>query len=281
MHLKTGSLDKYPYISYNDYKTEALKFQSDNSTDLIWNTKCSLRCKINNQEIVIPSNSIILLDRGSSFSCKDDNLVQVKILRFNTEIFSDSLVFICGFINTSARENLKNNTILLFENEQIPVIENIFLTIEQILKERSSLNIKKMKAAIFKLLQNALKDKFANDARYINRFGEILNSQFSILHNVSGYALQLNMAPKNLLRKFQKQGLKNPSEIIKEKLLLEIKEMIIYTDKSIREICFEIGFYDPAYFSRFFKKHVGVTAQCFRRHYASGLSEVEMENSTM
>jgi AraC-like DNA-binding protein len=75
------------------------------------------------------------------------------------------------------------------------------------------------------------------------------------------------MEPKNLLRKFQKHGLKNPSEIIKEKLLLEIKRMIIYTKKSMRDICFEIGFYDPAYFSRFFKKHVGITPKNYRKQY--------------
>ena len=69
--------------------------------------------------------------------------------------------------------------------------------------------------------------------------------------------------------------------IEKEKLLLEIKKSLIYSNKSMREICFEMGFYDPAYFSRFFKKHIDITALCFRNQYVKKLDSVELENSTI
>jgi AraC-like DNA-binding protein len=271
MQLTTESLAHYPYINYVDFKSEAFELISNDSADLIWNSKCSLKCKINNLEMVIPSNSIILLDKGNSFSYKSNDLAQVKILRFNAEVFSSPIIFTCGFINTLVKKKPKSPLILFFKNEQIPIIEDIFINIEQILKEDFTLDIEQLKAEVRELLQGALQDKFEHDAYYINRFGEILNSQFNILHNVSDYALQLKMEPKNLLRKFQKHGLKNPSEIIKEKLLLEIKKTIIYTNKSMRDICFEIGFYDPAYFSRFFKKHVGITPKNYRNQYINNL----------
>ncbi|OUS03586.1 hypothetical protein A9Q86_01365 [Flavobacteriales bacterium 33_180_T64] len=269
MQAEIGSLLNYPYISYENHISEIFKLESLCSADLIWNTKCALKCQINNQQMVMPSNSIVLLDKGNSFSCESTNLSQVKVLRFNTEIFSSSLIFICGFINASTKNNFKNHTILFFKDEQRSLIENTFIFIEDIIKETTSINVEKLKHTLCSLLQNALKEKFSNDIKYINCFGEILNSQFSIFHNVSDYAAQLDVEPKNLLRLFQKKGLKNPSEIIKDKLLFESKKRIIYTSKSIREICFEVGFYDPAYFSRFFKKHTGVTAQYFRKQYKS------------
>lgn len=281
MHFKAGSLDRYPYISYNDYNTKAFKLDSINSTDLIWNTKCSLRCEINNQEWVIPSGSIILLDRGNSFRCESNGISQLKVLRFNAEIFSTSLIFITGFINKVTQSDYRRHTMLFFKNEETVLIESIFKKFKERLKERSSIDIEKLIATISSLLKKSLAEKFANDAKYINHFGEMLNSQFNIFHNVADYALQLNMEPKNLLRMFQKQGLKNPSHIIKEKLLLEIKKLLIYSNKSMREICFEIGFYDPAYFSRFFKKHTGITAQCFRNQYIKNSDPVKMENSAI
>jgi AraC-like DNA-binding protein len=268
MQLTTESLAHYPYISYVDYKSEAFELRSIDSANLVWNSKYSLKCKINTHEMVIPSNSIILLDKGNSFSCESNDMAQIKVLRFNTEVFSSSIIFICGFINTHVKKESKTPIILFYKNEQTPIVEDIFLNIAEILKEDFTIDIVQLKAEVCDLLQEALQEKFEHDANYINRFGEILNSQFNILHNVSDYALQLKMEPKNLLRNFQKQGLKNPSDIIKEKLLLEIKRMIIYTNKSMRDICFEIGFYDPAYFSRFFKKHVGVTAQNYRKQYS-------------
>jgi hypothetical protein len=54
----------YPYLSYVDFKSEYFELIPNDSTDLIWNSKCSLKCKMDNQEMVIPSNSIILRDKG-------------------------------------------------------------------------------------------------------------------------------------------------------------------------------------------------------------------------
>lgn len=105
----------------------------------------------------------------------------------------------------------------------------------------------------------------------INRFIELLNSQYAINHNVSDYAAQLGINPKFLLRLCKKEKLKKPSEIIQLKLLFEAKKQLLFTNKSIRNICFELGFYDPAYFSRFFKKHNNTTAKGFRSQYVNGL----------
>lgn len=281
LRAEIGSLNKYPFIKYKEYKTRAYLLEGCNATAIIWNVNNSLNCKLNNQEVLVSPNSIILLDKGHSVSFKGNDISEIKVLKFNSNIFSSSIVFACGFINTMSNRNYKNKTILSFKKKQIPFIEKTFKSIEETLKNSYAIDIDRLKSMITELLYNSLKENFKNDASYVNPFGKILNVQYNIHHNVSDYALQLNMKPKNLLRKFQKEGLKNPSEIIKEKLLLEIKEKLIYTNKSIREICFEIGFYDPAYFSRFFKKHVGITAQYFRKQYTTDSILVEMENSAI
>ncbi len=279
MHTKIRSLQKYPYICYKDYKAEGFKLESNNSADLIWNGKDELRCEINNQETIIPPNSIVLLNKENTFSCESNELSQIKVLRFNVEIFSSSIVFLSGFINTDFKLDIENHSILVFKKEQTPSIEKVFMRIEELLNKDFLIDINELKLIISNLLNVTLKEKFVNDAKYVNQFGEILNAQFSMFHNVSDYALQLNMKPKNLSRKFQSLGLSNPSKIIKEKLLLEIKQMIVYSNKSIREICFETGFYDPAYFSRFFKKNVGITAQCYRKQYTNKQDAIKMEKS--
>ena len=191
MQAEIGSLNNYPYISYKDYKTEAFNFESASSTNLIWNVKCSLKCRVNNQVMIIPSNTIILLDKGNSFSCQPNTTSQIKMIEFNTEVFQNSLISICGFINKNNKKVLKNKTILFFTNEETSLITNTFLIIKELVTDGLLVNIEELNSAICSLLQNALKEKFAHDAKHINCFGELLNSQYNIFHNVSDYAAQL------------------------------------------------------------------------------------------
>ena len=64
---------------------------------------------------------------------------------------------------------------------------------------------------------------------------------------------------------FQKIGTQTPSDLIKEKLLLEAKRALRYTDTTVKEIAYELGFNDPAYFSRFFTKAAQKTPLQFRK----------------
>ena len=47
--------------------------------------------------------------------------------------------------------------------------------------------------------------------------------------------------------------------------LLEAKRLLLFTIRSVEEIAYEIGFRDPAYFSRFFKRYMGEAPGAYRR----------------
>ncbi|WP_298900583.1 helix-turn-helix transcriptional regulator [uncultured Psychroserpens sp.] len=267
MPSKIGSLHDYPYIGLRAYKTEAFTIETRVASVLIWNINCSISCCINDLDMVIPANTVVLLDEGCTFSCQSNAISKLKLIEFNTDIFSQSILLSCGYINKLTRKDFRNHTLLFLENRETRLIETMFSLVEREITN-PCIDIDKLKTSMCSTLKTSLLEKFEDDDNYINYFGELLGAQFNIFHNVSDYASQLDIEPKTLLRLFQKNKLKNPSDIIKEKLLLESKKLIVYTNKSIREICFEVGFYDPAYFSRFFKKHLGVTAKKFRQQYA-------------
>ncbi|MCH5685442.1 helix-turn-helix domain-containing protein [Niabella sp. W65] len=52
--------------------------------------------------------------------------------------------------------------------------------------------------------------------------------------------------------------------MIQQRVLLEAKRLLQSTDLSIKEIAFELGFVDHAYFSNFFKSHTGATPTEFK-----------------
>jgi AraC family transcriptional activator of pobA len=59
-----------------------------------------------------------------------------------------------------------------------------------------------------------------------------------------------------------------PGEVVRDRILLEAMRSLTYTSAGITQISDHLGFDDPAYFSRFFKQRVGMTASAFRRNNA-------------
>ena len=57
------------------------------------------------------------------------------------------------------------------------------------------------------------------------------------------------------------------SVVIKERLLTEIKRELLFTNKLIKEICFDMNFSDVPNFIRFFKKQTGINPNEFRLKY--------------
>ena len=52
---------------------------------------------------------------------------------------------------------------------------------------------------------------------------------------------------------------------IQQRIILEAKRLLYYSDKSVKEISFELGYDDYPYFSRLFTKVAGITAPDFRK----------------
>ena len=54
------------------------------------------------------------------------------------------------------------------------------------------------------------------------------------------------------------------SDLIDEKMIIEIKKLLLHTDLTATEVAYTLNFSDQSYFSKFFKKHVGMTPGDFR-----------------
>ena len=101
-------------------------------------------------------------------------------------------------------------------------------------------------------------------------FSRLLEIHFREKHHVSDYADLLHMAPKTLTHKFKSLQLESPNQFIINRILLEAKRLLHYTDKPVKEIAFDFGYEDPAYFNRLFTSKVGTTPVNFKKNYTSG-----------
>lgn len=98
----------------------------------------------------------------------------------------------------------------------------------------------------------------------IMRFKALLEGNFHKERQPSFYADQMAISPNNFSKICKQLFLKTPSELIHERVILESKKLIHLSYKSMKEIAAELNFDDENYFSRYFKKHTGITPTAFR-----------------
>ena len=99
----------------------------------------------------------------------------------------------------------------------------------------------------------------------IREYNILVERHFRKLHHVKDYANLLFKSPKTLSNLFPKYGDKSPLMVIHDRILLEAKRLLLYSDKSAHEIGQELGYKDPAHFSKFFKKHEGLSPSNFKK----------------
>lgn len=98
----------------------------------------------------------------------------------------------------------------------------------------------------------------------VRKFALVLEGAFKREHSVKYYADELNKSPKTLSNIFAILGQPAPSKIIQNRIILEAKRYLHYTDKTAKEIAYELGFESPAHFSRFFKLQAGINLSEFK-----------------
>ncbi len=98
----------------------------------------------------------------------------------------------------------------------------------------------------------------------LREFNLLVESFFKTEHSVSFYADKLFKSPKTLSNNFAKLNT-SPLQIIHERIVLEAKRLLIYTDKTAKEIAYEVGFDDASHLSRLFKKHTTLSPSDFKK----------------
>ncbi|SFN76834.1 AraC-type DNA-binding protein [Chryseobacterium oleae] len=97
------------------------------------------------------------------------------------------------------------------------------------------------------------------------RFRKLITGQIQHLHSVKEYADLLSVSPNHLNKTVKITTGKTASEIINESLLMEAKALLSLPHLSVSEIAFALGVDDVSYFSRFFKKHSGMSPSDYRK----------------
>jgi AraC family transcriptional activator of pobA len=104
----------------------------------------------------------------------------------------------------------------------------------------------------------------ASDGLLLKRYLSKIDENYLEHHEVSAYADMLNISAGHLSEVVKEQSGKPAIMHIHDRLVLETKRLLFYTDQSVKEIAYKLGFEDASYFNRFFKRLVGDTPVSYR-----------------
>ena len=91
----------------------------------------------------------------------------------------------------------------------------------------------------------------------VARLRERIEQRFRAREPVAAYAKALGVSESALRHACAGVAGNSPAAMLDERALLEARRLLLYSNLSVGEIAFALGFEDAAYFSRFFSRHVG------------------------
>lgn len=97
-------------------------------------------------------------------------------------------------------------------------------------------------------------------------FKQLVESDLSVRRSVRDFAAELALGSNQLYRIVKKHAGISPNEYIKSRTMLEAKRLLRYSDLSVKELAFQLGFTDPDHFSRLFKKSTGRSVSAYLAH---------------
>ncbi|GHF48424.1 helix-turn-helix domain-containing protein [Seohaeicola zhoushanensis] len=115
----------------------------------------------------------------------------------------------------------------------------------------------------------------ARDRDYdiLMRYRELVERNFRREKAMDFYAGEIGVSAQRLNQACKARSGKTASEILHERAIIEAKRCLLYMEMTVAEIGYDLGFDDPAYFSRFFSQRVGQPPGAYRaQHTGEGAS---------
>ncbi|WP_310993985.1 helix-turn-helix domain-containing protein [Aequorivita marina] len=97
------------------------------------------------------------------------------------------------------------------------------------------------------------------------KFINLIDENYIKGFTVSEYAKLLSISSRTLSDLTNQQLNKTPSQMIKERIVLEAQRLLLYSDLNVNQIGYRLGFDDPSYFVKYFKKHTKQSPSEFRK----------------
>ncbi|MEO5945260.1 MAG: helix-turn-helix domain-containing protein [Chitinophagaceae bacterium] len=269
----TGLLNESLFLSsLNEDNFAHLKQKIKSGLFVFWNLEDGTLLSIDRQQYVLKKNQLVFL---SEFHIVEKHIsTQSRFLFFNR-------LFYC--INHNPDDDC--NGLLFYGAAKVPIIDLPIEELDQFesnwnillleMQRKDDLQIEMLRSLLKQIIikctrlykeQNNTSGLEQDKIEVIRRYNSSVEMNYKSKHHVADYAVLLSKSPKTLSNIFSLKGKKTPLQIIQDRILLEARRLLCYTDRTIKEISHELGFEDIQTFSRFFKNKELLSPSSFRKN---------------
>lgn len=218
-----------------------------------------------NQLVCVTSLHKIIFKKTHKFHLLNFNSPFYCILDHDVEIGCKGLLFFGS----------KNLPIINAKEEDLKIFRSVWemLVIEMKTSDNLQLEMLQMMLKRWLIICTRIFKKDENynkvDSNFVNivrEFNFQVEQHFKTKHTVSEYASILNKSPKTISNLFKKLHNRTPLQMIQNRVMVEAKRHLKYTEMSVSEVADDLGFKDIQSFSRFFKKQEGTSPTLFKNN---------------
>lgn len=227
--------------------------------------------KIGFEEYQTNANEMIVVPAGQIFSIENIN---TKHVGFICQFHPDVLIGKYGnseMLRDFDFLKIGGNLKIMVSDENSSFVINLFNRLQAAYLETEINNFDIVQSYLMALFcemnKNATKTSKNSTAASViaTKFKELIYNHIKTQHQVNYYASLLNITPNHLNKSVKSATGKTAAKWIEETILLEAKYLLFQTTLSVSEIAMQVGHEDQSYFSRFFKKHEGITPIQYRK----------------
>ncbi len=272
---ETGELFEMLHIHSNN--CAPLKEQLNDTLRLIWFTSDNNNVRIDGVPYTFHSNEIVCLTQFHHLEY--ERVDTVNLLRFNRPFYCildhDSEVGCKGILYYGSTVV----PVLRPDESEVDILETVWKLALAEFRMSDNLQLEMLQMMLKRILilctriyknQSDLSDLDTKQNDLVRNFNFLVEAHFRSKHTVAEYADLLYKSPKTISNVFKKLGARSPLQFIQDRIMLEARRQLWYTEKDISEIAFELGFSDIQTFSRFFRKQEGKSPSNYRELRLSG-----------
>lgn len=246
----------------------------DNSLyKFFWVQTGTLTMIIDHIEVLLEKNEIISLTPLQHIQIKEVNGTYL-CLAFNSNfycIFGHDNEVSCNGLLFHGSSNIIRIQLTPEESERLHSISSIFkdecVVQDSLQEEMLRIVLKRFIITCTRVARKrfAVTEEKEKSFDLIRQFYVLVDTHFKEKKQVRDYAEMLYRSPKTLSNLFLEYDLPSPLKVIHDRIDAEAKRLLLYTNKTAKEIADLLNFDDLPTFSRFFKKMNGESISEFRK----------------
>jgi len=231
----------------------------------IWARDGDLPIEVDHQPITLHRNEVISLSHIQHLDLSETD-GSYLLLAFNSNFYciygNDHEVSCSGFLFNGSAHQI---CFALQENEHAilnGITSNLmheFAVRDNLQEEMLRILLKRFIIECTRIARQRLDITHEKEHSFevVRQFYNLVDQYFREKKQVQDYADLLHKSPKTLSNVFALCKLQSPLHVIHERTEAEAKRLLLYSNKSVKEIAYLLGFEDQATFSRFFRKMAG------------------------